>query len=427
VRPFRRRHHPRRRRLRGHGYFERLGPGIVTGAADDDPSGIGTYSQVGAAYGATLLWSLPVVGVMAAAVQETAARLGLVTGCGLSKLVRRHLGRRVLVVCVVLVAVANTFNIAADLAAMGAALHLELPVAPALLTIAMALAMIGLELLVPYHRYARVLRLLAVSLGAYLIVVFMIDADWGAVARGVLVPHIPSGRAAIATLLAVFGTTVTPYLFFWQTSEEVEEASDRSNDRDDGGPSSAQLTAMRVDVLGGMVSAILVAIAIVISTAFTLHRGGLTTIATADQAARALEPLAGRSAHLLFTVGIIGLGLLAVPVLAGATGYAVAEALDRPEGLSRTFRQARGFYLVIAGSMTMGVALNLAGLDPIRGLFYAAILNGVTAPPLIIVMLVLARRREVLGDRRSGRLSTALLGLTVVGSVALPIAYVLWP
>jgi Mn2+/Fe2+ NRAMP family transporter len=399
----------------------------VTGAADDDPSGIGTYSQVGAAFGATLLWSLPLVGAMAAAVQETAARLGLVTGCGLSTLVRRHLGRRVLVLCVVLVAVANTFNIAADLAAMGAALHLEVPVAPALLTIAMAMAMIGLELLVPYHRYARVLRVLALALGAYLVVVFMVDADWSAVARGLVVPRIPSGRAAIATLLAVFGTTVTPYLFFWQTSEEVEEASDRPNDRGDRGPSPAQLTAMRVDVLGGMVSAILVAVAIVISTAFTLHRAGLTTIATADQAARALEPLAGQSAQLLFTVGIIGLGLLAVPVLAGATGYAVAEALGRPEGLARTFRQARGFYLVIAGSMVVGVALDLAGLDPIRGLFYAAILNGVTAPPLIIVMLVLARRSDVLGARRSGRLSSLLLGLTVIGSVALPIAYVLWP
>jgi len=187
------------------------------------------------------------------------------------------------------------------------------------------------------------------------------------------------------------------------------------------------MTAMRVDVVGGMVSAVVVATAIVISTAYTLHTAGLTTIATADQAVSALEPLAGQSAQLLFTIGIIGLGLLAVPVLAGATGYAVAEAIGRPEGLSRHFREARGFYLVIAGSMLVGVALDLAGLDPIRGLFYAAILNGVTAPPLIAVMLVLARRPEVLGERRSGRLSSTLLALTVIGSVALPVAYVLWP
>jgi Mn2+/Fe2+ NRAMP family transporter len=176
-----------------------------------------------------------------------------------------------------------------------------------------------------------------------------------------------------------------------------------------------------------MVSAVVVATAIVISTAYTLHTAGLTTITTADQAARALEPLAGQSAQLLFTLGIVGLGLLAVPVLAGATGYAVAEAIGRPEGLSRHFREARGFYLVIAGSMLVGIALDLAGLDPIRGLFYAAILNGVTAPPLIAVMLILARRPEVLGDRRSGRLSTTILALTVISSMTLPIAYLLWP
>src|SRR6478735_10545479 len=183
-----------------------LGPGSVTGAADDDPSGIGTYSQVGPAYGVTLLWSMPIVGVMAAAVQETAARLGLGSGAGLSTLIRRHLGRRVLVVCVVLVAVANTFNIAADLAAMGTALHLEVPLPATLLTIAMAGVMMGLELLVPYHRYAKVLRVLALSLGAYLVVMFMVGADWSAVARAFVVPSIPGGREGIATLLAVFGT-----------------------------------------------------------------------------------------------------------------------------------------------------------------------------------------------------------------------------
>ncbi|MGZ4675075.1 MAG: Nramp family divalent metal transporter [Acidimicrobiia bacterium] len=420
------RHHIRRRHLRGHGYFKRLGPGIVTGAADDDPSGIGTYSQVGAAYGVALLWSMPVVGVMAAAVQETAARLGLTTGVGLSTLIRRNLGRRVLVVCVLLVAVANTFNIAADLAAMGAAIRLEIDLPETLLTVALAGGMVALELFVPYHRYARVLRVLAISLGAYLIVVFMIDADWGTVAKGIVTPSIPGGRGGIAALLAVFGTTVSPYLFFWQASEEVEETADAQH-HEDGEPTEAHFRAMRVDVVGGMFSAVVVATAICISTAFTLHRHGITTIATADEAARALEPLAGSLAKLIFTIGIIGLGLLAVPVLAGSTGYAIAEAIGRPEGLSRHFRQARGFYTVIAGSMALGVALDLAGLDPMRSLFYAAILNGVTAPPLIVVMLILARRRTVLGERRSGALSSTLLVLTVVGSVALPIAYLLWP
>lgn len=420
----RRRHHPRRHRLRGHGYFKRLGPGIVTGAADDDPSGIGTYSQTGAAYGVTLLWSLPLVGVMAAAVQETAARLGLVSGTGLSTLIKRHLGRRILFVCVLLVAVANTFNIAADLAAMGASLHLLVPVPETALTVALAAGMMVLELLVPYHRYSRVLRVLALSLGAYVIVMFMVNADWSEVLRGFVDPQIPGGRGGIAVLLAVFGTTVSPYLFFWQASEEVEESGDATVA--DTAPTPQHLTAMRVDVVGGMISAVAVAAAIVISTAFTLHTHGVTTITTADQAAAALEPFAGSAAHLVFTLGILGLGLLAVPVLAGSTGYAIAEAVNRPEGLSRHFREARGFYLVIAGSMALGVALDLLGLDPMRSLFYAAILNGVTAPPLIVVMLVLARRPAVLGEHRSGRLSLALLGATVVGSVALPIAYLLW-
>jgi Mn2+/Fe2+ NRAMP family transporter len=398
----------------------------VTGAADDDPSGIGTYSQVGAAYGTALLWSMPVVGVMAAAVQETAARLGLTTSCGLSKLIRRHLGPRVLVGCVVLVAVANTFNIAADLAAMGAAMRLVVPFPETLLTVAFAVAMVALELAVPYHTYSRVLRVLALSLGAYLVVVFMIDADWSAVARGFVTPKLPGGRGGVAALLAVFGTTVSPYLFFWQASEETEEATE-AHDHTHHAPTKAHLRAMRGDVVGGMVSAVVVASAIIVSTAFTLHRHGVTTIATADQAARALEPFAGSLAQVVFTAGIIGLGLLAVPVLAGSTGYAIAEAIGRPEGLSRHFRQARGFYLVIGGSMAVGLGLDLVGLDPMRSLFYAAILNGVTAPPLIVVMLILARRADVMGNRRSGRLSTTLLALTVVGSVALPVAYLLWP
>ena len=411
--------------MRGHGYFKRLGPGLVTGAADDDPSGIGTYSQVGAAYGTSLLWSMPVVAVMAATVQETAARLGLQSGVGLSTLIHRHLGRRVLVVCVLLVAIANTFNIAADLAAMGAAIRLEIALPESLLTVALALGIGALELFVAYHRYSRVLRVLALSLVAYLVVVFLVDADWGAVARGFVRFEIPQSRDALAALLAVFGTTVSPYLFFWQASEEIEESGQITED-DHLAPTDDQLSAMRIDVVGGMFSAVVVASAIMISTAFTLHTHGITTIATADQAARALEPLAGSFAQLIFTLGIVGLGLLAVPVLAGATGYAVAEAIDRPEGLSRHFREARGFYLVIAGSMIVAVGLDLGGLNPIRSLFYSAILNGITAPPLIIVMWLLARNPAVLGHRASGRVSSTLMLATALGSATLPIAYLLW-
>jgi NRAMP (natural resistance-associated macrophage protein)-like metal ion transporter len=417
----------RRRRyrhgLRGHGYFKRLGPGFVTGAADDDPSGIGTYSQVGAAYGYSLLWSLPVVGVMAAAVQETAARLGLVTGRGLGTLIRERCGRRVLVGAVVLVAVANTFNIAADLAAMGSSAALVVPVPGVLLTVALATVMVVLELLVPYHRYARILRFLALSLVAYLVVLFMVDADWSAVLDGLTTLQLGGGRGEIAALIAVFGTTVSPYLFFWQTSEEVEEEIESGRPVDGAPLTRSHLTGMRVDVIGGMASAIVVAVAIVIATAATLHTRGITKIATADQAARALEPLAGDLAGTVFALGIVGLGLLAVPVLAGATAYAVAEAFGGPEGLSRRVRDARGFYLVVIGSMLLGIVIDVAGLDPIRSLYYAAIVNGLTAPPLIIVMLVIARSPAIVGEHRSGPLSTALLTLTIVASIALPVTY----
>ena len=396
----------------------------MTGAADDDPSGIGTYSQVGAAYGYGILWSALFVAPMAVAVQEMAARLGLVTGTGLGTLIRNRFPRWVLLGSVALVAIANTFNIAADLASMGASAHLVVPVPPALLTVAMGAVMLALEIYLSYHRYAKVLRFLALSLLAYVLVLFTINVDWSAVLHGFLVPNLGGGKAELAALIAVFGTTVSPYLFFWQASEEVEEEGAA---QDGPGPvTGAHLGAMRVDVAGGMVSAVAIASAIMITTAATLHAGGITTIATADQAAQALRPLAGDFAGLLFAAGIIGLGLLAVPVLAGSTAYAVSEATDRREGLSRHFREARGFYTVIIGSMLLGLGLDLAGLDPIRGLYYAAILNGVTAPPLILVMLLLARSRRTLGEHRSGPLSTTVVVLTIVASTALPIAYLVW-
>lgn len=429
VLPLRLHHHEHRRRIRGHGYFKRLGPGIVTGAADDDPSGIGTYSQVGAAYGYGILWSTLLVAPMAVAVQEMAARLGLVTGRGLSALIRDRFPRWVLLTCVGIVTVANTFNIAADLASMGASAHLVVPLPPELLTVVMAGVMLALELFLSYRRYAKVLRFLALSLLAYVFVLFAINVDWGAVVRGFLVPNLDGGKAELAGLIAVFGTTVSPYLFFWQASEEVEEEGEEEARSGTGAPepvTGAHLTAMRVDVAGGMVSAVAIASAIVIATASTLHANGITDIGTADQAARALRPLAGDLAGLIFATGIVGLGLLAVPVLAGSTAYAAAEAADQNEGLSRHFREARGFYTVIIGSMLLGLALDLGGLDPIRGLYYAAILNGVTAPPLILVMLLLARSRRTLGDRRSGWLSTTVVVATIVVSTALPIAYLVW-
>jgi NRAMP (natural resistance-associated macrophage protein)-like metal ion transporter len=411
-------HHPHRRRIRGHGYFKRLGPGIVTGAADDDPSGIGTYSQVGAAYGLGLIWFVPLVAPMAAAVQETAGRLGLVTGRGLATLIRRHFPRWVLTGALALVILANTFNIAADVAAMAGSTRLVIDLPQTVLVFAYVALMMTLELTMPYHRYARVLRWLALSLLAYVFVLASANVDWSAVWSSLVSPSLVGGAGGIAALIAVFGTTVSPYLFFWQASEEVEEEADRHDPVD-----VDHMSAMRIDVIGGMVSAVLIAFAIVVVAASTLHPAGITTIATPDQAAQALEPLVGHAAGLVFTLGIVGLGLLSVPVLAGSTAYAVAESFDWHEGLSERLRDARGFYAVVAASMLTGTLITVVGLDPIRALYLAAILNGLAAPPLIALMLVLGRRDRTLGRFRSGGWSMAIVGTTLLISIALPIAY----
>jgi len=416
-----RRHHPHRRRLRGRGYFSRLGPGFVTGAADDDPSGIGTYSQVGAAYGLGLLWSTVLVAPMAAAVQENAARLGLATGRGLGTLVRERFSRPVLVGAVLLVIIANTFNIAADVGSMAASTRGVIDVPEALLVVLFTGGTLALVVLLPYHRCARVLRWLALAILAYPIVLLTIDVDWVGVAEHAFVPRFVGGAEGIGALIAIFGTTVSPYLFFWQASEEMEEVAEV---HEQGQPlTRVHLVAMRIDVLAGMVSAVFVAFVIIVVAASTLHPAGITTIGTADQAAKALRPLAGDLAGLVFATGIVGLGLLAVPVLAGSTAYALAEALGWHEGLSRTFRQARGFYLVLGGTMLAGLAIHFSPLDPIRALYYAAILNGLAAPPLLVLMFMLGRDRRVMGEHRSGRLSVIVVGLTIVVSVLAPVAW----
>jgi len=392
---------------------------LVTGASDDDPSGIGTYSQAGAAFGFGLLWTAWITLPLAAAVQETAGRLGLVTGQGLAALIKERFPRWVLFGAVTLVAVANGFNIGADLGSMAASVRLLVPVPQALLLVAMAGLMVGLEILLPYERYAKVLRWLTLSLAAYVAVLFVIDVNWGSVLRQTLIPRISWTRPEIAMLIAILGTTISPYLFFWQASEEVEERhleKKHAGDRE-------HLSLMRADVLAGMASAVLVMFAIMVASAATLGRHGVTTVQTAQQAAEALRPIAGRLASLLFTLGIVGTGLLAVPVLAGSTAYALSEAFGWREGLGRKFRRARKFYLVMAVAMVVGLALNFGGIDPIRALYFAAILNGVAAPPLILLMLILSNHQPTCGKWTGRRWSNALVGLALVLMTALPIAY----
>lgn len=408
------------RHVRGHGYFKRLGPGLITGAADDDPSGIGTYSQVGAAFGFQLVWTTLVALPFAIAVQEATARLGLYSGKGLASLIKINFRRWVLFVALALVVGANTFNIGADLGSMAAATNLVIPVPSVVLLVVFGIGMAVLEIVVPYHQYSRVLRWLCLSLLSYLLVLFIVKVTWSDVASHLFVPHLGFERRQIAALIAIFGTTISPYLFFWQTAEEVEELKDGDNHDT---PTAGQLSAMRGDVVAGMSSGVVAMFAIMVTAAATLHTSGITTIGTADEAAQALEPLAGRLAGLVFTVGILGTGLLAVPVLAGSTSYAIAETFGWREGLSLRMSQAKAFYFVILGSMMAGLVMNLVGLDPVRALYWSAILNGLAAPPLILMIFVLARRESVLGPQRSGRTSQIVVLGAAMLSAALPLIY----
>ena len=414
------RDHHHRRTIGGHGYFKRLGPGLITGAADDDPSGIGTYSQVGAAFGFRMVWTTVFALPFAIAVQEATARLGLYSGKGLAALIKENFRRWVLFVALALVVGANTFNIGADLGSMAAATNLVVPIPEVALLMFFGIGMGVLEIVVPYHQYSRALRWLCLSLLSYLIVLFVVKVAWSDVLSNLFVPHVGFERKQIAALIAIFGTTISPYLFFWQTAEEVEELKD-GNDHET--PSAAHLSAMRGDVMAGMSSGVMAMFAIMVTAAATLHANGITTICTADEAAQALEPLAGQLAGLVFTLGILGTGLLAVPVLAGSTSYAIAETFGWREGLSLKMSQARAFYWVILGSMIAGLVMNLLGLDPVRALYWSAILNGLAAPPLILMIFVLTRRAAVLGEHRSGRLSqTVVLGAALL-SAALPAVY----
>ena len=407
--------------IRGAGYFRRLGPGIVTGAADDDPSGIGTYSQAGAQAGYGFLWAAPWLLPFAFAVQEACARLALVTGRGLASIIRTTLPRWVLVLAVLLVAVANTVNIAADLASMAAALRLLVPIDQVLGVIGFATVVVLAEVMMPYHRYARILRWLTLSLLAYVAVLFVAKVNWSEVVVSTLIPQIGFDQSSIALMIALAGTTISPYLFFWQAAEEVEERASKGLE----GVGKSHIRAMRGDVFSGMLTGVFIMFAIMATAGATLHQSGITQIESAEDAAAALAPIAGQFAGLLFLLGIVGVGLLAIPVLAGSTAYAVAETFGWRESLELAPRQAKAFYAVIIGSVLIAVLLNLVGIPPMTFLFLAAVLNGLAAPALMIIVFVLARNKVLLGKFVSPRWSQWLLGIAIIVMVALPVAWLL--
>jgi NRAMP (natural resistance-associated macrophage protein)-like metal ion transporter len=411
-------------RLRHAALFRRVGPGMIAGAADDDPSGIATYSQAGAQFGVNMLWTVVFTYPLMTAVQMISARIGRVTGQGLAANLNRVFPRGIVTLLVALLFIANTVNIGADLAAMGAATQLVLGWGQHLFTAAFAFLSLALQIFIPYHRYVRFLKWLTLTLFAYVGVVFAVHIEWGPVVLHTFAPHFALTAGAVTLVVAVFGTTISPYLFFWQSSQEVEdEEADPSSrpllEKPDQAP--AELERIRWDTYVGMGFSNLIAFFIILTTAVTLHAAGKTDIQTSAEAAEALRPIAGELAFELFSLGIIGTGLLAVPVLAGSAAYAISESRGWKIGLEHKPREAIGFYTVIGLATVLGIAVDFSPLDPIRALVWSAVLNGVISVPILAAMMIVVSRRHEMGDfvasrghRIFGWLTTAVMALATV-------------
>lgn len=399
-------------------FFRRFGPGVITGASDDDPSGAIMYTQTGAQFGPQLIWTAFLTTPLMMAVQEMSARLGLVTREGLASLMKRHTAKPVVGTIVSLLLIANIVNIGADLAAMAEVTRLLVPIPMAAAVILFAALIVILELTLTYARYVHILKWLTLTLFAYIAAVFFVNVNWTEVVRSII-PIWPKDMSVWPVLTGILGTTISPYLFFWQASEEVEE--ERLIHRLARRLRLAlptRLHAMRFDTVVGMLFSNVIMFFIVVLAASTLHVNGITTITSAADAAEALRPLAGPATFVLFALGIIGTGLLAIPVLAGSAAYAFAEVLNWPEGLGKTIRQAPGFYLSIIVAILIGVAITLSGIDPIRFLILAAILNGLIAPIMIWFIVRLADDPRIVGTHRSPR-SIRVFGWATFGIMTL--------
>jgi NRAMP (natural resistance-associated macrophage protein)-like metal ion transporter len=388
---------PRRRTIKE--FFDDLGPGLITGAADDDPSGIATYSVCGASFGFATLWTALFCFPLMAAVQLMCARLGMVTGRGLAAVVRRRYSRWVLWGACLLLIVANVINIGADLGGMADATEMVTGLPSWCLTPFYAILIVILMLFISYRTMARIFKWLTLVLFAYVITAFVVHPDWRAALYATIVPQIKWSPRYLSVLVAIFGTTISPYLFFWQAAQEVEEERSigRTTVAERKGATAKELRNSRKDVLTGMFFSNFVMYFIILTTASTLHAHGMTNIATSKQAAEALRPLAGAGAYWLFTLGLIGTGLLGVPVLAGSCAYAISEAMAWAGSLDRKPNVARKFYGVLGVAMALGLALDFAGLDAVKMLFWSAVANGVLAPPLVVIVVLLTTDAAVMG------------------------------
>lgn len=399
-------------------YWETLGPGLITGAADDDPSGIATYSQMGASQGFGLIWlslfSFPLMGV----VQEMCARIGMTTGVGLAANIKRYYSKKILYLCTVLLLFANIFNIGADLGAMAKASQLIFPkISFILLIFIFAVFSLFLQIFIPYKKYAKYLKYLTFVLFAYVVSALSVEINWTEVLSKTLVPHFSFSKDSMILLCAALGTTISPYLFFWQSSQEVEEEilkGEKTEEMRRQNNTHEDISNMRIDVWSGMFVSNMIMFFIISACAATLFQSGITNITTAADAALALRPFAGNFAFILFALGILGTGLLAIPVLAGSASYAISESFGWKTGLYRKLKQATSFYGVIIFAMILGIILNFVGLDPIKVLIYSAVLNGIISPFMIFFIIQLSSKEEVMGDFKNKKITNLIGWFTFV-------------
>lgn len=408
-------------------FFKKIGPGFITGVADDDPSGIGTYSIAGAQFGYKMNWMTLFLLPAMIAIQEMCGRLGMVTGMGLAGIIKKHSTKKILYSAVTLLTVANIINIGADLGIMAASIQMLLGFPFYYWLIVVAIFVIWMEITVPYKTYSKYLKFLGLTLCVYIATAFLVDQNWKEIAIDTLIPHIQLDSVYIMTMIGFIGTTISPYLFFWQPSEEIEEEINDGKIKDFNCKPNVNLKdiqAMMLDTKIGMAFSNIITFFVLLTTAATLNANGITSIETPQQAAMALKPLAGNWAYLLFTIGIIGVGLQSIPVLAGSIGYAIAETFGLKEGLSKTFSKAKVFYLVIAASTVIGVLMNLFGINTMKALYYAAVINGIASIPLIAIIIKLSDSEKIVGQYRTAR-HNKIIGLIVLTFITLAVILML--
>jgi NRAMP (natural resistance-associated macrophage protein)-like metal ion transporter len=411
-----------------------LGPGLTTGAADDDPSGIATYSQTGAQFGYGQLWTALYILPFMMGVQEACERIGIVTGKGIAAVVKQNYNSKILYSVVGIVLIANVINIGADIGAMAAAAKLLIPFPFAVWTLLFTACILILEIFTTYKVYARILKWLALSLLAYPITVFIVQMPWLTVLRATFIPHIEFSFAFFFIITGVLGTTISPYMFFWETSQEVEEVKEK-NWIKNGLPSirKSNIRAMRIDNNAGMIISEITTWSILVVAGTVLHNSGVTNIETAADAAKAIEPLvhsfphSGYLSKVIFSIGIIGLGFLAVPILSGSAAYAVSEAVNWESGLNLKLKKAHGFYGIITIATIIGLIINFVGINPVKALVYSAVLNGIAAVPLIFLIIKISSNEKIMGENKSGLLSKTILWISflAMGSAAVAMFFML--